>query len=163
MLIGSMLLWTFKILESRDQKKGHANNSMWEGSCELPNMGLILSYYLDFAESYRESCKLNEDGWKHLIVKKADAHQIQIRGLPEIEALVEKLRTEIKYQNLELEEGTGDIDSESLDHWKSCYRDALTTEKELKKANRRRWATHHFFNEVCYWLRRELIYGSNNN
>ena len=62
------------------------------GSIDFPNLVLTLSFYLQFAEDNKESCRLNEDGWKYLVVEKADKHGIEIHGEPGKGTIVEAIR-----------------------------------------------------------------------
>ena len=91
MLIGSMLLWTLESLEIANLRHEEADRFCRNESSQLPNLGLILSYFLRFAEDQKKTYRLNEDDWKYSVVQKADKFGVEIRGLNGSEELVERL------------------------------------------------------------------------
>lgn len=64
MLIGTALLTTLE------------NISM--ETMSVRNAGPILCHLLSFAQSMKSSCRLNEDGWKSIVLEKADKFDIII-------------------------------------------------------------------------------------
>ena len=76
MLIGTALLTTLESLGARTDFKDLS---------DIRNAGLILAYFLVFAQSMNSSCRLNENGWKHRVLEKADELAIVVGGVPGIE------------------------------------------------------------------------------
>lgn len=141
MLIGSMLLHMLDLLDRRDD---------WR----LPNLPLFLSLFLQFAEEFKDTCELNEDGWKYLVINKADRYLIKIEGLPGTNALIDRLRDEMKDQESEPRVEISPNARGPL-HWEECYQNQelsgarVLTLEELNQGTRRCWERYHFFIEVC--------------
>lgn len=105
MLIGTALLTTIDVLISQ----GLFTNT----SPKIRNLGLILSLFLQFAEDEGEMGSCNEDGWKAVVVEKADACGVTIQGLVDIDELVQDIRDNA-YDSDSDEEELVEIDSEDL-------------------------------------------------
>ncbi len=96
MLIGTALLTTIDVLI---QKADFTNDSS-----KIRNIGLILSMFLQFAEDEGEIPSCNEDGWKAVVVEKADAHGVTIEGLVGIDELVQDIRDDANDSDTDEEE-----------------------------------------------------------
>ena len=83
MLIGTALLTTIDVL---------IEEGLFTNSSKIRNIGLILSMFLQFAADESDIPSCNEDGWKAIVVEKADAHGVTIQGLVGIEELVQDIR-----------------------------------------------------------------------
>ncbi len=152
MLIGSMLLHMLDLLEKLDLDRDESHKLLRSNSTEIPNLSIILSHYLQAIEDFKGTCRLNEDGWKHLLLDKADKHGIEIRGLSETERLVNALRNETERDDTNPYEESGNRSKDSLIHWSNCYKreelwGTLTVEK-LTQGTRRSWLKYDFFKEV---------------
>ena len=104
MLIGTALLTTLESLSARTDFKD---------LCDIRNAGLILAHLLVFAQSMNSSCRLNENGWKHRVLEKADELNIIVGGVPGIEEVLAEIRN--VGDNGELEDTTSEEDSSAGD------------------------------------------------
>ena len=167
----------------------HALDLLWTTNCrrqgfpklfqndspDLPNVALILSLFLQFAENWKGTCRLNEDGWKYIVVDRADKQGVIIRGLSGIESLVENIRTENKKmldeheghkRSISKEDYTQEM-VEEMDNLMACYKRqdlcGVITMEKLRQGTRRRWSmplnpktwsfsNSAFFLEVCCLL-----------
>ena len=84
MLIGTALLTTIDVLIAQ----GLFTNT----SSKIRNLGLVLSLFLQFVEDEGETASCNEDGWKAVVVERADACGVIIQGLVDIDELVQDIR-----------------------------------------------------------------------
>lgn len=69
MLFGTALLTTIDILIKESLFK--SENS------DIRNLALILGHFLNFVHDTKEMCKANEDGWKKIVLERADEHGIE--------------------------------------------------------------------------------------
>ena len=83
MLLGTALLTTLESLGARTDFKDLS---------DIRNAGLILAHFLVFAQSMNSSCRLNENGWKHRVLEKADELAIVVGGVPGIEEMLAEIR-----------------------------------------------------------------------
>ena len=161
MLIGSMLLKTFWVLERVDLLQDNEHKFFREESSMLPNLGLVLSLFLRFAEDFKESCRLNEDGWKYIVVEKADEHGVDISSFSGMAPIVERIReehaaagkpAETEIETCPTRRLRGVFDD--LTHWAECYQlnqtSGVITLESLNRGTRRSWSSHEFFLEVCH-------------
>ena len=119
MLIGTALLTTIDVLI---EKGLFANNS------KIRNIGLILSMFLQFAADESDtSC--NEDGWKAVVVEKADAHGVTIQGLVGIDKLVQDIRDNVEDSDSD-EEDLGEIGSLAI--VANCYQSGEPSNMDLE-------------------------------
>ena len=119
MLIGTALLTTIDVLI---EKGLFANNS------KIRNIGLILSMFLQFAVDESDtSC--NEDGWKAVVVEKADAHGVTIQGLMGIEMLIQGIKDNAEDSDSD-EEDLGEIGN--LAKVANCYQSGEPSNTDLE-------------------------------
>ena len=104
MLIGTALLTTLESLSATTDVKD---------LCDICNAGLILAHLLVFAQSMNSSCRLNENGWKHRVLEKADELNIIVGGVPGIEEVLAEIRN--VGDNGELKDTTSKEDSSGKD------------------------------------------------
>ena len=158
MLVGSMILYVLDLLSQVDNVRDQ-NDKLLRNHSELPNVGLVLALFLQFAEDSREMCRLNEDGWKRLIVKKADEFGIDIKGVKGIGSIVEAIRngTEKIHKPVEIAgdlQGRVEAELEGLSHWLDCYKrenfSGVMTLESLNQGTRRSWSSYDFNMEVSY-------------
>ena len=77
--------------------------------------------FLQFAEDEDELPSCNEDGWKAVVVEKADAHGVTIQGLVGIDELVQNIRDNGNDSDLDEEDIIG-MDPKGLATYMSdCY------------------------------------------
>ena len=69
MLFGTALLTVIDILLEKDLFK--SDNS------EIRNIPMILGQFLNFVYDMKEMCTANEDGWKRIVLEKADTYDIK--------------------------------------------------------------------------------------
>ena len=69
MLFGTALLTTIDILIEESLFKS-ANS-------DIRNVALILGHFLSFAQDMKEMCRANEDGWRKIVLARADEHGIE--------------------------------------------------------------------------------------
>jgi hypothetical protein len=148
LLIGTMLLTTIDVLIGMGL---FVNDGL-----EIRNIGLILSQYLQLAVDEDETCRFNENGWKGVVVAKADTHNIALQGLAGIDMIVEGIRSED-----EDSKSDGNDEPDHLAHATNrpmnmtiCYKSrelwgVLTIEK-LNSGNRRTWKQWDWAIEVCF-------------
>lgn len=158
MLVGSMILYVLDLLWKVDISRDEGDKLLRNHS-ELPNLGVILALFLQFAEDSREMCKLNEDGWKYLVVKKADEFGINIKGVKGTRAIVEAIRNGNERAD-EPPEVPDDLQGRvkavlgELSHWMACYKredfSGLITLESLNQGTRRSWSSYDFYMEVRY-------------
>ena len=146
MLIGTALLTTLESLSARTGFKDLG---------DIRNAGLILAHFLVFAQSMNSSCRLNENGWKHRVLEKADELNIIVGGVPRIEEVLAEIRNvgdngELKDTSEEdlsgkasSEEWTTDSDSEGFDNCLLSYKSkpwvGVLTLESLKAGTVRKW------------------------
>lgn len=147
MLIGTALLMTLESLSARTDFKDLGN---------IRNAGLILAHFLVFAQSMNSSCRLNENGWKHRVLEKADELNIIVGGVPRIDEVLAGIRNvgdngELKDTTCEedlsakasSEEWTTDSDSAGFDNCLLCYKSkpwvGVLTLESLKAGTVRKW------------------------
>lgn len=104
MIIGTALLTTIDVLI--------AHGLFTNTSSKIRNLGLILSLFLQFAQD--EEVQLNEDGWDYVVVKKADTHEVTIKGLENSHELVESVRDIDSLSDISEEEDITEMDPEDL-------------------------------------------------
>ncbi|KAL9130195.1 MAG: hypothetical protein Q9175_007084 [Cornicularia normoerica] len=69
MLFGTALLTTIDIL---------IKNSLFRsGNSDVRNVALIVGHFLNFVHDMKEMCTANEDGWKKILLERADEHEIK--------------------------------------------------------------------------------------
>lgn len=69
MLFGTALLTTIDIL---------IKNSLFKSeNSPIRDIALILGHFLDFVHNTKHICKANEDGWKEMVLERADQHGIK--------------------------------------------------------------------------------------
>ena len=144
MLIGSMLLWTLESLEIANLRHEEADRFCRNESSQLPNLGLILSYFLRFAEDQKKTYRLNEDDWKYSVVQKADKFGVEIRGLNGSEELVKRLRADAPQDGV----ASGKFDFSGTVFYKCCKGEemwGLMTIQNLNQSTRRSWSDPQFF------------------
>lgn len=158
MLMGSMILYELDLLSQMDTVRDQ-NNKLLRNHSELSDLGLILALFLQFAEDSREMCRLNEDGWKRLIVKKADEFGIDIKGVKGIGSIVEAIRngTEKVDEPVDIAgdlQGRVEAELGGLSHWMDCYKrenfSGVLTLESLNQGTRRSWSNYDFNLEVRY-------------
>ena len=147
MLIGTALLTTLESLSARTDFKDLG---------DIRNAGLILAHFLVFAQSMNSSCRLNENGWKHRVLEKADELNIIVGGVPRIEEVLAEIRSvgdngELKDTTSEedlsgkasSEEWTTDSDSAGFDNCLLSYKSkpwvGVLTLESLKAGTVRKW------------------------
>ena len=147
MLIGTALLTTLESLGARTDFKDLG---------DIRNAGLILAHFLVFAQSMNSSCRLNENGWKHRVLEKADELNIIVGGVPRIEEVLAEIRSvgdngELKDTTSEedlsgkasSEEWTTDSDSAGFDNCLLSYKSkpwvGVLTLESLKAGTVRKW------------------------
>ena len=113
MLIGTALLTTIDVLI---QKRLFTNNSS-----KIRNIGLILSMFLQFAADESGIAEGNEDGWKTVVVEKADAHGVTIQGLVGINELVQAIREEGDDSDSDTENPAEDDPKHMMMAMLACY------------------------------------------
>lgn len=132
MLIGTALLTTLE------------NISM--ETMSVRNAGPILCHLLSFAQSMKSSCRLNEDGWKSIVLEKADKFDIIIEGIPGIEKTLAEIRETELSKDLDEEGNELSTNKSRLDDFTKCmlcyknrpYVGVLTLES-LKAGTVRQW------------------------
>ena len=156
MLIGTALLTTLEILSARTDSKD---------LCDIRNTGLILAHFLVFAQSMDSLCRLNENGWKHRVLEKADELNIIIGGVSRIEEVLAEIRNEGDNGELKdtmseedssgeasAEEWSTDSDSEDFDNCLLCYKSkpwvAVLTLESLNAGIVRNWRYFNWVVEV---------------
>lgn len=111
-----------------------------------------------FVGNDKETCRLNEDRWKNVVVKKADKHGVAIQGLNGIEALVEGLRSDPEHGEPDSEKGfpINHRHYDDLVTWNKCYRGeemwGIMPVPKLNQVIRRSWDRYIFYEEVCSYL-----------
>ena len=162
MLIGTMLLHVLELFEKVDaQLRDDDHKLLRNDSEELPNLGMVLALFLVFVEDQKETCRLNEDGWKYLIVKKADQVGIEIRG----ENLGTKIRDQKRAGDIvervrnspEYDAQPEDMDIvEAMTHMTGCYKReemwGILTVEMFNRGTERSWTKSDYFMEVCWWI-----------
>ena len=155
MLIGSMLLTMLEFLQrvrifNTEKKDGKPRRADGFG---LPNLGLILSLYLQFADDYNGFCRLNEDGWKYRVIEEADRAGIKIQGQDKTDSVVEKLRNDTQHEEPKIEKVSNHRSVNGLVHCLVCYKReelwGLLTVEKFNQITRRSWDYHNFLAEVC--------------
>ncbi|KAL8865108.1 MAG: hypothetical protein Q9198_009475 [Flavoplaca austrocitrina] len=86
MLIGTALLTTIDLLKTRDLFKPHSST--------IRNVGLILAMFIKFAHTFRELCRLNEDGWIVPVIKAAESRSIGIKGPANIKNILKTIKND---------------------------------------------------------------------
>ena len=76
MLFGTALLTTIDILVKESLFK--SENS------DIRNLALILGHFLNFVHDMKEMCKAIEDGWKKIVLERADEHGVEPYMISEI-------------------------------------------------------------------------------
>lgn len=94
MLIGTALLTAINEFIRQDLRRRHRGQEMLfkNASSEIRNLGLIISYFLQFAHENSDTCRLNEDGWKHEVIRLTDEHNVSIQGLAGIDNVIDEIR-----------------------------------------------------------------------
>lgn len=72
MLMGTMLLHILDLVWIADIHWDRDHKLFCDDSAEVANLGLVLAHYIKFAMDWKETCRLNEDRWKLLVIEKAD-------------------------------------------------------------------------------------------
>lgn len=122
MLIGTALLTTIDVLIEK---------GLFTNSSKIRNIGLILSMFLQFAADESDTSS-NEDGWKAVVVEKADAHGVTIQGLVGIDELVQDIRDNAEDSDSD-EEDLGEIGSLAI--VANCYQSSEPSYKDLETFN----------------------------
>jgi len=145
MLIGTALLATIDALIKKDLFKN--------GNSEIRNIGLVLSHFLRFVAETSETCRLNEDGWKAEVVKKADEHGVTIQGLSGVDELIESIYEGVN--DSESEESGQRTASQVVDelmNMTTCYKSepmcGTVTVEMLTRGTRRSWQNWDWAMEV---------------
>lgn len=143
MLTGTALLTTIDLLI----KKGWFTNN----SSEIRNIGLVLSQFLRFVEDEKDCCQRNEDGWKAVVVNKADTHGVIIQGLAGTEKLVEAIRA-VPFDNSSDPVNTKGWEHE-FENMMMSYKNrelwGVMTVEKLNSGEKRIWREYNWVLEVC--------------
>lgn len=86
MLVGTALLTMIDLLVSV---------GLFAEDSVIRNIGFVLGLYLDFAVQFDGSCDNNEDGWRYVVVRKANEHGVKICGVKRIEYIVKTIQLDI--------------------------------------------------------------------
>ena len=125
---------------------------------EIRNIGLIISQYLQFAVDEDETCHFNENGWKALVVAKADTHNVALQGLAGIDMIIDGIRSEDEDR-----ESDGDDEADHLTRVTNdpmnmtiCYKSrelwGVLTVERLNSGNRRTWKRWNWSIEVSFQI-----------
>lgn len=154
MLFGTALLTTIDILIKRSLFKS-------EGS-DVRNLALILGHFLNFVHDMKEMCKANEDGWKKIVLERADEHGIEPYMISIDHAISEIRDGDIRDSN---DDANSDISNEdgtprpTIATKKECIENAaksyeskpwvgLITLESLKAGVKRSWTYWNWASEV---------------
>lgn len=160
-----MLLYVLDLFEKLDLIRGKgADKLLRNDSAELPSLGLVIGLFINFAEYNKEICKLNEDGWKFVVVEKAISYGLDVHNIKGTENIIEAMETgrrtadkpkEIAWRE-NREESLRSL-SDDLTHCMACYKReelwGLITMETLNRGTRRSWSSYSFYMEVRNQIR----------
>ena len=68
---------------------------LFQDGSQIRNIGFVLGLFLEFAVVFEETCTTNEDGWRLVVVQRADLHNVEIYGAVRTTGAMQCIRSAI--------------------------------------------------------------------
>lgn len=147
MLFGTALLTTIDVLIEKGLFKSEDS--------DIRNIGLILGHFLKFAHDSKEMCMANEDGWKKIVLERADEHGIKPH-MTSIDHIISEIRESNDDTNSDEDETPrpekGTKKENALKSYESKPWVGLVTLESLKAGVKRSWTYWNWAVEVWLFL-----------